>query len=81
MQWQFAHTFHKPPPCAYQTTLLVQPDMEIPQKEQLSRLLTFGGFNKGQLYGNVVAVEEWSVLKRGTKGAQVSRLGALAPLA
>jgi hypothetical protein len=22
--WQFAHTFHKPPACAYQTTLVVQ---------------------------------------------------------
>jgi hypothetical protein len=43
--------------------------MELPRTEQLSRLVTFGGFNKGQLYGDVVALEEWSVLKRGTPGA------------
>jgi hypothetical protein len=50
----FAHTFNKPCNRAYLTTMLVQPDTELPKSQQVSRLMTYGGFNKGQLYGEVL---------------------------
>uniref|UniRef100_A0A7S0QWW4 Uncharacterized protein n=1 Tax=Pyramimonas obovata TaxID=1411642 RepID=A0A7S0QWW4_9CHLO len=67
-KWMLSHTFNKPSAMAYHTMMLVAPDRELPQKEQVPRLLSYGGFNKGKVFAETQVLEEWSVVLAGEAG-------------
>ena len=68
-KWTKAHTFNAPRQRTYHTTLMVGPNPKKEGKAAIPRLLCYGGIWKGTLDIDVWLLEEWGVMKDGTRGA------------
>mmetsp|Transcript_40435 Transcript_40435/g.96088 ORF Transcript_40435/g.96088 Transcript_40435/m.96088 type:complete len:961 (-) Transcript_40435:290-3172(-) len=67
-RWQPVHTYLAPRARAYHQIVVVPPHSELVKKgsrKAVPRLVLFGGFMEGTLFGEVEVLEEFSVMKRG----------------